>query len=66
MAMNQMSMIGPNALPMRAVPRFCTANNASRTTTAIGITCGLNTSVAWLRPSNALSTEMAGVMMPSP
>ena len=33
---------------------------------AIGMTCGLKISVAWLRPSSALSTEIAGVMMPSP
>ena len=66
MVANQTSMTGPNVLPMRAVPRLCTENKASRTITAIGMTCGLKTSVAWLRPSSALSTEIAGVMMPSP
>ncbi len=46
MVANQTSMTGPNALPMRAVPRLCTANKASSTTTAIGMTCGLKISVA--------------------
>ena len=35
-------------------------------TTAIGMTKGLNVSVTTLTPSSALSTEIAGVMTPSP
>jgi hypothetical protein len=42
------------------------ANRANRIATAIKTTCGLNTSVAMLSPSRALSAEIAGVMMPSP
>ena len=34
--------------------------------TVIGTTKGANTGVATSRPSTALSTEMAGVIMPSP
>jgi len=66
MLTNQVSMIGPNNLPIRAVPRLWTANRTSRIAAAIGITCGLKKSVAALRPSSALSTEIAGVIMPSP
>src|SRR5262245_10533243 len=66
MVTNQTSTTGPNAHPMRAVPRFCTANRTTRIATAIGMTCGLKKSVATLRPSSALRTEIAGVTMPSP
>ncbi|MOA22045.1 hypothetical protein D3C78_1425740 [compost metagenome] len=63
---NHSSVIGPKNLPMPAVPRFCTANRASSTSSVKGRTnwrkCGETTS----RPSTADSTEIAGVMTPSP
>jgi len=66
MVMNQRSMMGPKVLPTFAVPRLCSANNATRIRTAIGMVYGLKIGVATFRPSTALRTEMAGVMMPSP
>ena len=59
-------MIGPKTVPMPPVPRCCTTNSPIRMTTVIGTTKGSNTCVATLRPSTALSTEIAGVIMPSP
>ncbi len=38
MVTNHSVMIGPNNLPMRAVPCGCRANTASRTTTESGST----------------------------
>ena len=63
---NQTSMIGPNTLPTVPVPRFCTINNPSRITIAMGITQELNAGETSSSPSTALNTEMAGVMIPSP
>ena len=34
---NHTTMIGPNTLPTAAVPRFCTANRATRMATAMGM-----------------------------
>ena len=48
------------------VPKRCVANSTMRITTAAGMTNGLSESVATLTPSRALSTEIAGVMTPSP
>ncbi|MNV88018.1 hypothetical protein D3C71_1821880 [compost metagenome] len=63
---NHSSVIGPKNLPMPAVPCFCSANSASSTSSDSGSTnwrkCGETTS----RPSTAESTEMAGVITPSP
>jgi hypothetical protein len=64
--MNHSNMIGPNALPIFSVPNLCAANSATRIATAMGITKGFRAAVATLTPSSALSTEMAGVMTPSP
>jgi len=66
MTMNHSSMMGPNALPIFSVPNLCAANSATRIATAAGITNGLREAVATLTPSNALNTEIAGVMTPSP
>ncbi|CAB5026718.1 unannotated protein [freshwater metagenome] len=66
MTANQMAMIGPNTLPMLAVPRRCTANRPMMMTTAIGTTQSSRRSVLTLVPSTADNTEMAGVIMPSP
>lgn len=63
---NQIIMIGPNTLPTAPVPRRCTTNKPTRITTAIGTTQSVNEVDTSSRPSTALNTEMAGVMMPSP
>jgi hypothetical protein len=41
-------------------------NSTTRISTAIGMTYGFKLAVATLTPSSALSTEIAGVMTPSP
>ena len=51
---------------MLSVPNRCAANSPMRITTAMGITNGLNDAVTSFNPSSALSTEIAGVMTPSP
>jgi hypothetical protein len=64
--MNHTSVIGPKNLPMPPVPRFCTANRPNRITSVSGITYCLNAGETTSRPSTADSTEIAGVMTPSP
>ena len=63
---NQISMIGPKSRPILAVPRLWIRNSPTMMTSVIGITYGSNSGVAILSPSTALSTEMAGVITPSP
>ena len=64
--MNQTAVRGPKIAPIPAVPCRCTANTAEMMMTAIGTTHCCSAGAAILRPSTAPSTEMAGVMMPSP
>jgi len=64
--MNQIEVIGPNSLPILAVPKRCTANTASSTTTVIGTMNACSPGAATSRPSTAPSTEIAGVITPSP
>lgn len=63
---NQVTVTGPNTLPTFAVPKRWVANSDTSTSTVIGTiqlcNCGATTS----RPSTADSTEMAGVITPSP
>ena len=66
MMRNQANMIGPNARPIAAVPNGCTANSASRTTVAAGNTYVVNAGAICSTPSSAESTEIAGVIAPSP
>ena len=66
MTANHSSITGANALPIVEVPKRCTTNKATRITTASGITNGFSVEVTTLTPSRALSTEIAGVMTPSP
>jgi hypothetical protein len=66
MTANQTSVVGPKTLPMPAVPRFWTTKSPTRTATVSGRTTGFAADVATSRPSMALSTEIAGVMTPSP
>ena len=64
--MNQISVTGPNHLPMPLVPKCWTENRATMTPIAIGMTMGWKAGVATVRPSTALRTEMAGVSRQSP
>ena len=66
MTENQAIMSGPKTLPMRSVPCFCMRNRMIRIRQVPGRMNGPAWSVATSRPSMAESTEMAGVMMPSP
>ncbi len=66
MVTNHASITGPNSLPTRAVPQRWIANRPHSTTTVMGTTKGSSAPVATLSPSTALSTEIAGVMIPSP
>ncbi len=63
---NHSSITGPKACPIRWVPKRCNRNSVIRITTAIGSIQGLSVVVTTLTPSIALSTEIAGVMTPSP
>jgi hypothetical protein len=58
--------MGPNSAPTLAVPCFWIANSAMMMTTVIGTTNGCSSGVTISRPSTADSTEIAGVIMPSP
>ena len=49
-----------------AVPKCCRANNPTIRPIEIGTTSGAKSDVATLRPSTALSTEIAGVSRQSP
>jgi hypothetical protein len=60
------SVTGPKNLPMPPVPKRCTANSPVSTTSVIGITTWCSCGAATSRPSTAESTEIAGVMTPSP
>jgi len=59
-------MIGAKTPPTLAVPYFWTKNSRKRMSRVDGSTYGLNAGVTTSRPSAALSTEIAGVMTPSP
>ena len=63
---NQTSMIGPNAVPTRAVPNRCAMNRPNRINRVMGTTTCDSAGVPTSRPSTAPSTEMAGVITPSP
>jgi hypothetical protein len=63
---NHTIVTGPNTAPIPAVPRRCTMNSAMMIPRLIHITQGFSDGVATESPSIAPSTEMAGVMIPSP
>ena len=65
-ATNHNTVIGPKNLPMPPVPRFCTKNRPNSTTSVIGTTYCLKAGETTSRPSTAESTEIAGVITPSP
>ena len=66
MVPNHTSVMGPNALPTFDVPKRCTMNSRSRIATVTATTDFSIAGATTLSPSTAPSTEMAGVMMPSP
>ncbi len=59
-------MIGPNMAPMVAVPRRWMLNRPTKIRAAIGTTKDSRWGAAISRPSTAESTEIAGVIIPSP
>ncbi len=63
---NHTNVTGPKIFPTPEVPWYCTANRIVRINTVIGIIYGSKKGVATFNPSTALSTEMAGVIIPSP
>jgi hypothetical protein len=63
---NQSKVTGPKNRPTVAVPKRCAANSAVSTTSVNGTTQRCSAGAATSRPSTADSTEMAGVMTPSP
>jgi hypothetical protein len=66
MTANHKTITGPKRRPTRPVPPFCKRKSASNTTMVSGRTKRFSTGVAMPRPSTALSTEIAGVIMLSP
>ena len=65
-APNQTSMTGPKIRPMKPVPRDWTKNSPIRIATVIGRTSGVSDGASTFSPSTALSTDIAGVIAPSP
>jgi hypothetical protein len=63
---NQITITGPNTAPTLAVPCFWNRNSRIRIITVAGTTARSMAGAASETPSTAPSTEMAGVMMPSP
>ena len=63
---NHSVVIGPKTRPTFSVPKRWAANTHSNTAMVIGRMKGLSPGAATSRPSTAPSTEMAGVITPSP
>ena len=63
---NHTSITGPNARPIFAVPSGCTRNSATKIPVASGSTQCANPGKGPFNPSSAESTEIAGVIAPSP
>ena len=63
---NHTSMTGPNILPTTPVPNRCTTNTPVSSAKAMGTTSCSTPGAATCRPSTADSTEIAGVIIPSP
>ena len=59
-------MTGPNSRPTAPVPKRWMANSTVRIASAIGTTSESSDGATTSRPSTADSTEIAGVIMPSP
>ena len=63
---NQAMVTGPNTRPTTCVPKRWVANSATSTSTVIGTIQACSCGATISRPSTAESTEIAGVMTPSP
>ena len=63
---NHTRTTGPNTRPTPAVPRFWTRKSTRRTTTDTGTMYASRAGATTLSPSTAPSTEIAGVITPSP
>ncbi len=66
MTANHSSMMGPKAAPIFEDPNLWLANSTVRTRTAAGVTSAFIGGAAMFSPSRALSTEIDGVITPSP
>jgi hypothetical protein len=66
MQTNHTSITGPKIFPTPVVPRLWIRKRMTRITIVIGSTTCSNIGVATASPSTAESTEIAGVMIPSP
>jgi hypothetical protein len=66
MPRNQATQTGPNRAPMRAVPCRCSENSVPMTSRVNGTIQCASAGAATSRPSTAESTEIAGVITPSP
>ncbi len=65
-AANHSTITGPNTRPMLPVPRRCAANSATITATETGSTNRFSPGAEISSPSTAESTEIDGVITPSP
>ena len=63
---NQSSITMPNQRPSGPVPCRCTMKSPTRMPMVIGTTAGWRAGTRTPSPSMAPSTEMTGVMTPSP
>jgi hypothetical protein len=63
---NHVAMTGPNRRPTASVPKRWIANSAVSTVSVIGSTSDFSPGAATFSPSTAESTEIAGVIIPSP
>ncbi len=63
---NHAPMTGPKNRPSGPVPKRWTKNSVDRITSVAGTTMVSMLGVTTSRPSTADSTEMAGVIIPSP
>ncbi len=61
-----MHITGPNIRPTLAVPRFWIAKSARTISTVTGTMNGCRLGATISSPSTAPSTEIAGVIIPSP
>ena len=66
MMVNHSSITGPKMFPINPVPLRWTRNNPIKIRMLKGTTIGASCGESTFSPSTALSTEMAGVMTPSP
>ena len=66
MTVNHRSIAGPKMLPMKPVPLRWTRKNPIRIRTLTGTTIGASCGASIFSPSTALSTDIAGVITPSP